>query len=335
MSSGKVVLVTGTSLVPAEVVSLIEKHGYAVRHVENDELDADELAGALEGVSGYLIGGNEEPLASHFEQARTLEAVAWIGTDYQGYVPGWRRAVELGVAFINTPGDNAASVAEFTTLLMLTMARPFISRVAAPGEWQPGPGYLGHELRDATLGIIGLGRIGATVARIAKLGLGMRIFYHAPRRKPGIEHALGIGYRDKGELLAESDFITLHRPGLLDGEPAEFGPPEAKTVRENAVLVNTGHLDLVDLEALLWAAKNRGVRAAFDDVGSGPFWDALVSLGPARFLAVPQMGYQTATANLRASRHAVEAVCDVLAGGTHDLVNNRDFATVRAASVTG
>lgn len=328
----KLVLVTGVSLVPDEALALIEQNGYAIRRVSQDQLTVDELHAALDGVSGYLIGGYEEPLAEHFEAAGALEAVAWIGTDYRAYVPGWRRAFDLGIAFVNSPGANAESVAEFTMLLALTTVRPFIGRLAMPGKEPAASEAPGRELRGRTLGIIGLGRIGASVARIAGLGFGMRTTYFAPRRNIPLEESLGVRYRPRHELLADSDIVTLHRPGPGEGEGPELGWAEMKMLRENTIIINAGHRGLIDPEALQWAIESRGVRAAIDAVGQGPAWDALVAEGPTRFLAVPQMGYHTTDANRRASLLVAEAVCGVLAGQIPDAVNNKDFPAVRRAN---
>lgn len=298
----KTVVVTGSALVPDSVCELIESRGHAVRRVAQDTFTSAELHEALRGASGYLIGGYEEPLAEHFEQGDRLEAVAWVGTDYKAYVPGWRRAVELGIAMINAPGANAISVAEFTILLLLTMSRPFTGSVLSPGRAAAALPAPGIDLHGRRLGVIGCGRIGTRVARIAEHGLGMDVVGYGPRRDAGI----------RAELLATSDVVTLHRPGPVEDEKPEIGWQELESMREGAILVNTAHHHLVDPDALLWAVETRGVRAAFDGVPSGETWARLVACGPERFLAVPPMAFNTTDANLRASTHTAKAVCDVL-----------------------
>lgn len=332
-AAGRSVLVTGTSLVPDEALSLIEERGFGIRRVHQDYFTDDALHAALDGVSGYLIGGYEEPSTAHFEVAKTLEAVAWIGTDYQGYVPGWERAFELGIAFVSCPGVNAVSVAEFTVLLMLALARSFVGRVQTAKSPATGPAAPGVELRGRTLGVVGAGRIGARVARIVSDGFGMNAVYHAPRRNHALEHATSLTQVGMAELLDCSDVISLHRPGPAPGEPRTLGYGEFERMRPGALLVNTGHRDLVDPDALLWAARTKGVRAAFDGVGDGPGWQPLLSLGPDRFLCVPQMGFHTVDANLRGALLAARSVCDVLAGvesaSVNNSINNPDFRAVR------
>lgn len=309
----KLVLVTGTSLVPAGVITSIRDRGFRVRHVRDDQLDADGLAHALEGVHGYLIGGFETPLAAHFDAADDLEAVAWTGTDYRPHVPGWPRAAERGVALLAAPGANAISVAEFTLLLMLAVARPLLNRIAVPGR---GPGMLpepGFELSGRRLGVIGLGRIGTHVARMARFGLGMEVAHHTPRRNYPVEAALGVRYLAKQDLLRQSHVVSLHRPGPALGERPELGKAELNELRDGAILLNVSHPELVDHSALLQVCHTKGIRAAFDGVGQGPVWDALTALGPDRFLAVGQMGFHTHTANQRACAQVADELCGVLA----------------------
>lgn len=324
-----VVLVTGTQTVPPMARAYISERGFDLRLIEKDDLNAAELHEELVGVRGYIIGGEEEPQVEHFERtAQQLEVVAFVGTDYRKYVPGWGKAVELGIAVASTPGENAISVAEFTVLLMLAIARPFIADIGLVGSGGIRSSA-GTELYGRTLGIIGAGRIGARVARIAATGLGMKVLYTAPRRNEALEAALGVEYTGLADLLKRSHVVSLHRPGSGSGELPVLGRSELELFREGAILINTIHADLVDLDGLLWAIDNRGVRAAFDGVGEGDAWSMLAARGPERFLCVPQMGYRTGDAGLRAGERAARAVCDVLEGKASDSVSNPDFRQVR------
>ncbi|MFI1563191.1 NAD(P)-dependent oxidoreductase [Streptomyces sp. NPDC020490] len=333
----RTVLVTGTSLVALDALRQVETHGFVLRRLEQDEITEAELHTALRGVSGYVIGGYEEPEAAHFENAELLEAVAFVGSDFRGFVPGWRRAFELGIAFSCTPGANADSVAEFAMLLMLTMARPFLGSVARPGpgglEAPESMGPAALELRGLTLGVVGPGRIGRRVATIASAGLGMRVVYTGPRRNEEFESAASAQYLEKPELLAVSDVVSLHRPGPARGEQPEIGEMQLGQMRKGALLVNTGHPDLVDPVALHRAIESRGIRVASDGLRRTPAWQRLVELGPERFLCMPQTGFHTTAADLRASLRAVEAVCDVLEGRDDDSsVENPGYREARVAA---
>ena len=329
-----IVLVTGKDTVPPDARALIERQGFELRHEQKEDLSCEELHRALDGVSGYLIGGNEHPLAEHFEQAGKLQVVAWVGTDFRANVPGWEQAFELGIAFVSTPGENAVSVAEFTLRLILAIARPFTARTSmeeADGNAEASTqdeSPAGVELHGRTLGIVGAGRIGARVASAAALGLGMEILYTAPRRNEALEAALGMEYVTLQALLRRSHVISLHRPGLAPGERPVLGKVELKRARTGALLVNTAHHSLIDPVALLEAIALRDLRVAVDGVDTedpGGNWARLLALGPDRFLCAPDIGYNTGAANSRAGMRAARAVCDVLLGRNSDSVNNQDF----------
>jgi phosphoglycerate dehydrogenase-like enzyme len=323
----KRILVTGESLVPRAVMDYLEEEGFKVAYYQKDTWTAEELSEALRGVSGYLIGGYEEPTSKHFEEARDLEVVAWPGTDYKAYVPGWQRAYELGIAFVNAPGANANSVAEFTIGLIIILLRKTGLRFQTLKDVQPFAGS-GTDLLDKTLGIIGMGRIGSRVAYIAKLGFRMNIVYTSRSRHPDIESALDAEWLSKSDLFSASDVVTLHRPGLLEGEPTELGAQEFALMKKGSVLINTVKWNLVDLDALYHALTEGNLgAAAFDGAGKGESWDRLTSLGWDRFVWFPQTGFNTEDANYRASMIAARAVVDVLRGGSNPNVNNPDFRT--------
>ncbi|MGX4692335.1 NAD(P)-dependent oxidoreductase [Streptomyces sp. JNUCC 63] len=157
----------------------------------------------------------------------------------------------------------------------------------------------------------------------------MDVIYYNRERNVTAELQLGVEPCTRQELFERSHVISLHRPGPAPGQPPEVGREELEVAREAVILINTAHPDLVDPNALLWAAHTKSVRGAFDGVSAGSAWQHLLALGPERFLAVPAMGFNTAEANLRASRWAAEAVCDVLDGDSHHLVSNPDFRSVR------
>ncbi|MFF8871134.1 NAD(P)-dependent oxidoreductase [Streptomyces massasporeus] len=308
------ILITGTDLVPDRTVAYVTSRDFTPRRVRRDDLTEGELIDALDGAAGYLIGGNETPTDKVFESSARLRAVAFVGTDFRLYVPGWRRARSLGMSVVSTPGANAQSVAEFTLLLMLTQSRSFASVTAAADRRDSAPAPVGRTLAGKRLGIIGLGRVGKAVARIARHGLGMEVCYAAPRRATDVEAELGIRHCTKSRLLRWSDVVSLHRPGPAPGEQPELTARDFALLRPGALLVNTVHPDLVDPSALLSAVLDRDLRCAFDGRGSGPRWEALNALGPDRFLAVPVMAYNTADANEEASMTAARAVCDLLDG---------------------
>ena len=122
-------------------------------------------------------------------------------------------ATKCGIVVGNTPGVLTETTADFAFALMMAAARRIVEgdKVVRAGEWKTwGPMILlGQDVHAATLGIVGLGRIGAAVARRAK-GFGMNIQYYDVNRNRQAEQELGVEYSDLEKVLSESDFLTIH-----------------------------------------------------------------------------------------------------------------------------
>jgi D-3-phosphoglycerate dehydrogenase len=304
-----VVLVTGSDLIPNEALIPFEDADLTVRRIRTDCLSTPELHDALKGVAGYVIGGMEQPLAEHFEQADALQVVVFTGTDFQAYVPGWRRAAELGIRMENCPGTNATAVAESTIMLMLSMARPGIRASQWGAGEGPAAGSLNDiELRGRILGLVGCGHVGSQVAAAGARGLGMEVIYHSHHPQLDIP-ATSVSIR---ELLERSDVLSLHRPALAEHESATLGRSEFAQMRDGAIVIDTAHPSLIDPGALAWAIDVKRIRAAVEGVRRESAWGALESFGPGRFLGFPTLSYNTVEANLAIAEQAVRKVCGVL-----------------------
>jgi len=324
----KKILITGSNLVPKEALDYLSEHDFEIIHVSDNFLDSKKLQKEMKSSSAYIIGGYEQPTAEHFSYAKDLEVVAWPGADFKSNIPGWQRAYELGIAVVNAPGANANSVAEFTIALMLMMSR-FVgfyferspNRLSFP---------IGVEVFGKTIGIIGMGRIGSRVASIAKFGFNMEVVYSSRSRHIEVEQELNAKYINKYELLAISDVISLHRPGLLNGEIPEIGAQELSLVKPSAILINTGKYNLVDPEALYNALVAEKISAAaFDEIGKSYCWKRICKLNKEKFIWFPHIGFNTNKANYEASMIVSRAIVDILSGGSSPYINNPDFRTVR------
>ncbi len=180
-----------------------------------------------------------------------------------------KAATERGIYVTNTPGVLTETVADFTMALMMAIARRVVEadKYIRQGKWKVGwhPLYfLGTDLYGATLGIIGLGRIGSAVARRAK-GFNMRILYYDVFRREDLEKELGIKYVDMETLLRESDFVTLHVP-LTPETKDLIGERELKLMKPTAYLINTSRGKVIDEKALIKALKEGWIAGAALDV---------------------------------------------------------------------
>ena len=177
-------------------------------------------------------------------------------------------ARSLGVPVGNTPGVLDAATADLTWTLLLAAARNAIRG----DHFARGPEFthydaavlLGQQVTGATLGIIGLGRIGYQVARRAA-GFDMEILYHNRNRNERAENDLGARYRSLDELLEQSDFVTLNCP-LTEETHGLIGSREIGRMKPTAVLVNAARGPVWDQQAVLEALRAERLHAAATDV---------------------------------------------------------------------
>jgi glyoxylate reductase len=190
----------------------------------------------------------------------SLRLVANFGVGYDRI--GVEELRRRGVAVTNTPGVLDAATADLTWALILAARRRVVEgdRRVRAGEWTGSwaDGFLAEELTGATLGIVGLGRIGQAVARRA-VGFELRVLYTQRSRSD----ARLADYRELDELLRESDIVTVHAPltpetrGLLDARRLSL-------VRDGASLVNTARGEIVDEDALVAELLSGRIRAGLD-----------------------------------------------------------------------
>jgi glyoxylate reductase len=222
-----------------------------------------------------------------------------------------------GIPVGNTPGVLTEATADLTMALLLSAARrlPQASRDAREGRWttwRPA-GWLGADLHDSTLGIIGMGKIGRAVAKRAR-GFGMKILYSDEIARSEEESTLGATRFTLDEVLQQSDFISLHAP-LNEATRQIINADTFRLMKPTAILVNAARGPLVDTTALVHALQEGWITAAALDV-TDP--EPLPSNHPLfscpNCLIVPHIG--SATENVR--RRMAEMACENLLAGLED-----------------
>jgi glyoxylate reductase len=223
-------------------------------------------------------------------------------------------ATERGIPVGHTPGVLTDATADLAFALLMTAARRIPESVekvkgGAWLTWEP-LGLLGADVWRATLGIVGLGRIGTAVARRAR-GFQMRVLYHDPHRKPGLEEELGLTYTSLEALLEHSDFVSVHTPLVPDTHHL-IDRAALKRMKPTAVLINAARGEIVDTDALVQALQAGWIaRAALDvtDPEPIPADHPLVDLP--QCIIVPHIGSATVTARNRMAQMAAQ---NLLAG---------------------
>lgn len=227
-----------------------------------------ELLRRIEGADAVVTMVTDQVDAEFFKAAGPqLKIVANYAVGFDNI--NLKEAAARKVAVTNTPGAFAEAVAEHTLALLFAVARRVVEgdRFVRNGEyegWIP-MAFLGQPLWGKTLGIIGLGRIGAWVAEAAHRGFNMPILYADERHNEDVEMRLGARRRRLDVVLRESDIVSLHVP-LGPTTRHLIGERELKLMKPSAILINTARGAVVDEQALYHALKSEEIFGAGLDV---------------------------------------------------------------------
>jgi D-3-phosphoglycerate dehydrogenase len=281
---------------------------------EHFEVDVDGEGDLAEKIGAYdaiVIRSATKLTADLIEKADNLKVIgrAGVGVDNVDVEAATRR----GIVVANAPESNVVSAAEHTVGLLVALARniPQAHAALVEGRWERSK-WGGVELAEKTLGILGFGRIGQQVARRA-VGLQMRVIAYDPFVSAERFRELGVEQGTFDEVLARSDFVTLHLPlndetrGAIDGEAI------AK-MRDGARLVNAARGELLDEQALAGALRSGKLAGAAIDVFaqepySGPLLEA------PNIVVTPHLAASTDEAQDRAGVIVAEQVVAALQGG--------------------
>jgi len=261
------------------------------------------------------------------ELAPRLLAISNMATGFDNIdVPA---ANSRKVLLTRTPGVLSETTAEFTIALMFAAARRIVEgdRRTRAGDWKTwGPEVLlGQDLATAALGIVGMGGIGAEVARRAR-ALGMRIHDHSRTRKPSLERRYRMEFLALDELLGRSDIVSLHAP-LTPETRNLIGSRSLSLMKPTAVLVNTARGGLVDQQALLHALAEGVIAAAALDVTEPepmPPDDPLLSLP--NVIVTPHIASASVATRSRMAMLAAKNLIEALSGGVPKHTVNREIA---------
>jgi D-3-phosphoglycerate dehydrogenase / 2-oxoglutarate reductase len=274
-------------------------------------LTPDELIDAIKGAHALIIRSATQVNAATLEAAEDLVVVgrAGIGLDNVDVT----KATELGVMVVNAPQSNILSAAEQTMALLLAQARniPQAHSALKNGKWERSK-WEGVELYGKTLGVVGLGKIGALVAQRA-MSFGMHLVAYDPYISEERARHMGVELMDLDALLARSDFITIHLPknkettNLLNAE-------SLKKVKPGVRIINVARGGIVNEADLAEAIRDGHVQgAALDVFEKEPTTESPLFELPS-VVVVPHLGASTAEAQDKAGVTIAEQVQLALAG---------------------
>jgi D-3-phosphoglycerate dehydrogenase / 2-oxoglutarate reductase len=223
-------------------------------------LEAAELIGLVGEADGF-IAGIDHVDASVISAAQSLRVISCYGVGYDRIDVA--EATRQGIIVTNAAGANAVSVAELAVALILSLARqvPYANDLVHQGQW---PYVDGMGIRGKTVGIVGFGAIGREVAKRLS-GFDCRIIAYDPYIPCDISAQFAIPLTSLDQVLAESDFITLHAPVTADTK-GMINRDALRKVKKGTMLVNTARGELIDEDALLDALKSGQLKGAGLDV---------------------------------------------------------------------
>lgn len=253
-------------------------------------------------------------------------AIRNVGTDNIDF----QAAAKAGVHISNVPAYSPNAIAEFAVTLSLYLLRRFgaVSRQMHAEDFDGTAKFMGRELAQCTVGIVGAGRIGQAAVRLFN-GFGSRVLIYDPHPIP--DPPLQGEYMDLPSLLAQSDVVSLHIPGIPENH--HFIDAEAlRQMKQDALIINTARGNLVDSEALLEELTNGHLGGAGIDVYeheseallaanrtgkfSDPLWDQLEALD--NVVITPHIAYHTQTAVKNMVDYSLANLLDFLHTGHAD-----------------
>ena len=257
--------------IPPETLSRLRQHFEVDANPDDTVCTPSQLVERLQGKQGALTTGSERIDAPLLDACPELRVVANMAVGYNNFDIAACNA--RGVLATNTPDVLTETTADFGFALMMAAARRIAEsehhlRRGAWTKWSWDM-FTGSDVHGATLGILGMGRIGQGIARRGALGFGMRVVYHnRSRLAPELEAPIGARWVDKETLLREADHLVLVLPYSAASHHA-IGAAELALMKPTATLTNIARGGIVDDAALAEALRERRIAAAALDVFEG------------------------------------------------------------------
>ncbi|MBW8002226.1 MAG: phosphoglycerate dehydrogenase [Planctomycetes bacterium] len=284
-----------------------------VKAIVKTGMKEDELTEVIGKYDGLIVRSATKVTAKVLSKSGKLKAIARAGVGVDNIdIP---EATRKGIYVMNTPGGNTLSTAEHTIALMLSMSRNIVPACNSlkAGAWDRKK-YTGSQLNGKVLGVIGLGRIGMAVAKMAR-GFNMKVVGYDPIAAPAEAEKFGIEVVEELDVIfKESDYITIHVPKNEQTENM-IGAEEIEMMKESVRLVNCARGGIINEDALYDAlSKKRIAGAALDVFNQEPPENKRFSESD-NCLVTPHLGASTEEAQIEVAVEAAQILVDAIRGG--------------------
>jgi glyoxylate/hydroxypyruvate/2-ketogluconate reductase len=299
-----------------QVIDKLRAHFDVQTNDEARDLPRDELIARAQGKQGLFITTVEPIDATLVAALPELKAVCSMAVGYNNIDVA--ACAARGVTVTNAPDVLTETTADFGFALMMAAARRIAEseHFLRAGQWQRWSydAFCGADVHGATLGILGMGRIGQAIARRGALGFGMRVIYHnRSRLAPELEAPLGARWVDKDTLLRGADHLVLVVPYSKASHHA-IGAAELALMKPSATLTNVARGGVVDDAALAQALAARRIAAAALDVYEGEPKVHPALLTVPNVVLTPHIASATAATRLKMASLAADNLIEILEG---------------------
>lgn len=298
-----------------QVVQINPKLGDVNQQISDAVQDADGMIGA-----GRVLN------ASTLATAKKLKIISSVSVGYDNYDLAYLNQQKIWLA--NTPYVLTETTADLAFTLLMSAARqvPRLDQWTKTGQWQRtvGAAQFGVDVFGKTLGIIGLGTIGAAIARRGFHGFNMNILYHNRQEKPEVAEALNAQYCTLNTLLQQSDFVVVAVDLNADSQ-ALIAAAELAQMQAHAVLVNISRGSVIDENALIEALKSQQIFAAGLDVYQKEPLQSSELFQLDRVVTLPHVGSATAATRKKMAELAYKNLVDGLDGRKPRTLVNPNF----------
>ena len=311
--------VVASKPLPQQAIDLLREHCDLYVYDGDSPMPRERLLEELADAEGLITSGDriDDELLG---RAPKLRAVSTVSVGYDHFDLSAMR--NRGVVGTHTPYVLDDTVADLVLALMLAAARrvPELDAYVKSGQWhrdegKAGSALFGMDVHHAKLGLIGLGRIGESIARRAALGFDMKVYYYNRSRRPEAEEKYGAQYVPLEELLRECDFVVLMLP-LTPKTERFFGRAQFELMKPSAFFINASRGKVVDEAALVEALRNGTIRGAGLDVfETEPVPPDHPLLALPNVVALPHIGSATAKTRFDMAMTAARNLVEALRGG--------------------
>ena len=286
------------------------------------DLDKAALLDMISGYDALIVRSGTKVTADVLAAGTRLRVVGRAGTGVDNIDVD--AATERGIIVVNAPTANSVAAAELTIAFVTGLSRHVPQALVSmqAGKWERAK-YMGRQVTGKTLGLVGLGRIGAEVARRAR-GLDMHVLAYDPVVSTDRAAQIGVTLATLDQVLEQSDFVSVHVP-LLDSTRHLINAERLAQMKPSAYLINAARGGIVDEAALIDALERKQIAGAALDVYEDEPPKNNPLIGHANVITTPHLGASTVEAQEMAGVDVAEGVLTALAGGTPTYAVNAPF----------